>query len=229
VSVEEEREDLGDGIEFRTFHFELRAMDGASPRIEGYAAVYNSNSEEMGFYDKFVERITTGAFDGVLGNDVRGLVNHDPNFVLGRTKSGTLRLSADSKGLHSEITPPDTQWARDLMVSMKRGDIDQMSFGFTVAKGGEHVEQDGAVRVIDKIGRLFDVSVVTFPAYPATSVQARNYMESLARVRQAPEPQRGPLVLSTPRFTAVSHAQLTRRLHAAADFDLHALRPRKEP
>ncbi len=218
------------GIRFSTFRFEMRAVDGPAPRIDGYAALYNSDSEEMGFFDRFIERISPGAFDGVLTNDVRGLVNHDPNYVLGRTKSGTLRLSADSKGLHTEITPPDTQWARDLMVSMKRGDIDQMSFGFTVAKGGEHDEADGAVRVIDKVSRLFDVSVVTFPAYPATSVQARLYMESLARVRQAPdESQRGPLVLSTPRFTAVSHAQLTRRLHAAQDFELHALRPRKEP
>jgi len=194
-----------------TFPMEVRVLDNeGAPRIDGYAAVYNSNSEEMGFYEKFVERITTGAFDGVLGDDVRGLVNHDPNFVLGRTKSGTLRLSADSKGLHSEITPPDTQWARDLMVSMKRGDIDQMSFGFTVAKGGEHVEDDGKVRVIDKVSRLFDVSVVTFPAYPATSVQAREIVVT----------QRG----RRPMFAAVSMGQLDRRIRRA-----RALSLRKEP
>lgn len=171
---------MSDTREYRTFHVDLRAMEGASPKIDGYAAVYNSNSEEMGFYDKFVERITPGAFDGVLGNDVRLLVNHDPNFVLARTKSGTLQLSADAKGLRAQGTPPDTQWARDLMVSMKRGDIDQMSFGFTVAD--EHVEKDGAVRVIDRIGRLFDVSVVTFPAYPATTVQARARKGSVRQI-----------------------------------------------
>jgi hypothetical protein len=217
-----------DDIEFRTSRLELRDVMTAGPQIDGYAAIYNSTSEEMGLFDRFRERITPGAFDGVLTGDTRALINHDPNYVLGRTKSGTLKLFADQKGLRSVITPPDTQWARDLMISMKRGDIDQMSFGFKIAKGGARYEMNDGVRlqIIDKVSDLFDVSVVTFPAYPASTVSARAYMESLAR--QSPAPQRSALVAHQPRVTAVSLARLNRRLNMAADFDLRQLKPRKE-
>src|SRR6266849_10066241 len=106
---------------------EVRDTDTAeSPLIGGHGAVFSTLSEDLG---GFRERIQPGAFKRTLrqGADVRALLNHDPNFVLGRNKSKTLSLSEDDQGLAYNVTPPDTQWARDLVVSMKRGDINQSS------------------------------------------------------------------------------------------------------
>ena len=159
---------------------EVRAADGDSaPKILGYAAVFNSPSEtieEYGF--KFTEIIRKGAFAKTLREaDVRALVNHDPNYVLGRNTSGTLTLSEDQHGLTVDVDPPDTQWARDLQESMKRGDVNQMSFAFQVVKERYTEEQiEGRTRVLRELleVKLFDVSVVTYPAYPATSAVVRN-------------------------------------------------------
>src|SRR4051812_3492156 len=102
------------------------AGDGNAPVIEGYAALFNSPSQDLG---GFVETIAPGAFrDAIPKSDIRALFNHDANFVLGRMKAGTLDVEEDRKGLKIRNTPPDTQWARDLVTSMKRGDVDQMSF-----------------------------------------------------------------------------------------------------
>ncbi len=165
-------------IERRTVQLqELRLMeaDGQAPRILGHAAVFNSLSEEIwGFH----ERIEPGFFRDVLGNDVRALWNHNDDMVLGRSKSGTLRIQEDDRGLAVEIEPPDTSWARDAMVTMGRGDVDQMSFAFQVRSEGERWSQEGnglLVRTLLPGGceRLYDVSPVTFPAYPETSVAVR--------------------------------------------------------
>lgn len=157
---------------------ELRVVDGAKgPRIEGYAALFNTRSEDLG---GFVEVIAPGAFaDAIDRSDIRALFNHDPSFVLGRVKSGTLKVSEDRTGLWIENTPPDTQWARDLVTSMRRGDIDQMSFGFTVGKDGARWTPEGNVmiRTVDKIQELFDVSPVTYPAYADTSVAVRSLQD----------------------------------------------------
>jgi HK97 family phage prohead protease len=164
-------------IERRVFSAEVRA-DGDGSEIVGYAAVFDSESEDLG---GFVEVIEPGAFRDVLGDDVRALFNHDANFVLGRNRADTLALAETKRGLESRIKPPATQWADDLMVSMRRGDVDQMSFGFTVAEDVWEKRADGIVqRTISKFARLFDVSVVTFPAYPQTSVQARSAARSVA-------------------------------------------------
>lgn len=143
--------------------------DGAEV-IAGYAATFNALSEELW---GFREQIAPGAFDDVLQDDVRALFNHDPNFVLGRTTSKTLVISVDQTGLRNEITPPDTQWARDLMTSMKRGDITQQSFAFTVKNDSWewNKETDLVTRTILKLERLYDVSIVTYPAYPQTTAQ----------------------------------------------------------
>src|SRR5689334_6799914 len=103
---------------------ELRvASDSNTKKLCGYASVFNSASQDLG---GFTEIIKPGAFrDAIPRSDIRSLFNHDPNFVLGRMKAGTLQVSEDQKGLYSETTPPDCQWARDLMVSIDRGDIDQ--------------------------------------------------------------------------------------------------------
>lgn len=154
---------------------EIRAKaETEPPTLVGYAAKYDSWSEDLG---GFKERIQPGAFDKALKeeHDVRALVNHDSNLVLGRTKAGTLRLKADDVGLRMEVDLPDTQAARDLATSVQRGDIDQMSFGFMVGAGGSlwDLEADPVERTITEVDRLLDVSVVTFPAYPQTEVALR--------------------------------------------------------
>jgi len=159
---------------------EIRAIadDNGKVKITGYAALFNSLSEDLG---GFREKILPGAFDAVLKDDVRALWNHDESIVLGRTKSGTLRLFTDDVGLGYEITPPDTQAARDLLVSIGRGDIDGSSFGFLVGKGNDSFSTDNGktVRTIRSFSKLYDVSPVTYPAYTATStdIEVRSYKE----------------------------------------------------
>jgi len=146
---------------------EARAVDDEAPVIRGYAAVFNKWAD-LGW---FRERINPGAFAKTITEaDVRALWNHDSNWVLGRNKAGTLDLSEDQKGLAVTITPPDTQWARDLMTSMTRGDVNQMSFAFTAIK--EEWNQEKMERTLSEV-RLYDVSVVTYPAYPQTSAAVR--------------------------------------------------------
>ena len=158
---------------------ELRVVDSLSdestePAIDGYASVFDSWSEELGGNQPFRERVVKGAFEETIQNDdIRALFNHDPNYVLGRNKAGTLTLEEDDKGLHVRITPPDTQWAKDLLVSIKRGDITQMSFGFTVILDRWNYEDNTDVRELLKV-KLYDVSPVTFPAYTQTECGIRS-------------------------------------------------------
>jgi len=148
---------------------ECRAAGDGSPQIVGYAALFNSLSEDLG---GFREQIAPGAFSTVKTDDVRALFNHKPDYVLGRNTAGTLNITEDAKGLRVEILPPDTAWATDLMASMKRGDINQMSFGFfTRADTWDSVNGETIRTLIDV--ELFDVSVVTFPAYSETTVDVR--------------------------------------------------------
>lgn len=145
----------------------------ARPIIRGYAAVYDSLSSPIG--GRFVERIAPGAFAAVLKRypDVRALVDHDPSKILGRTKAGTLRLTSDAHGLAVEIHPPETTVAETIIEALRRGDVDQMSFGFAAIKDEwAEVKYDGATwpcRTLLDLD-LFDVSIVTFPAYESTSV-----------------------------------------------------------
>lgn len=155
------------GIEIR--------QDGDKPVvIRGYAARFNSLSNPLG---GFVEKIARGAFAKAIGrDDVRALFNHDSNLILGRNKSGTLVLSEDENGLYCEITPPDTTVGRDLVESIKRGDIDGMSFAFSPVDDSWGKTDDGVpLRTLREVA-LYDVSPVTFPAYPETSVSARSAM-----------------------------------------------------
>ena len=172
-------------IERRHFNSEIRIEEREGdqlPRITGYAAVFDKLSENLG---GFREKIAPGAFDNILGDDVRALFNHDANHVLGRTKSGTLAIGIDANGLTYSIDPPDTQSARDLMASMKRGDIDQSSFGFTVDDDDWVEDDDGrTIRTIKKVSRLYDVSPVTYPAYPDTSAATR----SLDKFKESQKP-----------------------------------------
>jgi len=144
------------------------------PVIFGHAAVFNSLSENLG---GFRERIRTGAFrEAIDQDDIRALFNHNPDYILGRNRSGTLKLSEDERGLAIEIDPPDTNVARDLIASMKRGDVTQMSFGFSVKPDGQEWAEDDdgmIIRTLTNV-RLFDVSPVTYPAYPETDVAVRS-------------------------------------------------------
>ncbi len=162
---------------------ELRmGIEEDTPYIEGHAAVFDSWSETLGGIFPFKEKVKRGAFMESLENDdIRALFNHDPNYVLGRNKSGTLRLVEDEQGLRVKINPPDTQWAKDLRTSIERGDINQMSFGFTVEEDSWAYENGVDVRELRKV-KLFDVSPVTFPAYSATDVGVRG-MESYTEHR----------------------------------------------
>jgi HK97 family phage prohead protease len=148
--------------------------EGAIMRLAGYAARFNSYSQDLG---GFREKILPGAFKKSLASaDVRCLMNHDPNLVLGRMSSRTLRVMEDSEGLRFEVILPNTQQARDLYETVKRGDINQCSFAFTVDEDGDEWSEDVDERGNRFIARtlravnVFDVSAVTFPAYTDTTV-----------------------------------------------------------
>jgi HK97 family phage prohead protease len=152
---------------------ELRVAKDGKRTIEGHAAVFNKNSAPMW---GFVEQVAKGAFTrSIKEDDVRALFNHDPNLILGRNTAGTLRLAEDDEGLAVEIDPPDTQVARDLLVSLERGDISQMSFGFYTRKDEWTYDEAGGLATRTLLDcQLFDVSPVTFPAYPDTDVAVRS-------------------------------------------------------
>lgn len=158
--------------------------DGKEPVLRGHAAVFNSLSEDLG---GFREMIAPGAFaSAIQEDDVRALFNHDSNIVLGRNRAKptpTLELREDATGLAVAIKMPPTQAARDLAISIKRGDVSQMSFGFSVRDKGSTWAKvgDQVVRTLTSV-RLFDVSPVTFPAYPQTDVAARSYKDWLEGV-----------------------------------------------
>lgn len=156
---------MADTIERRAIS-ELRA---AGRRLTGYAARFHSEARIA----DFVEVIRPGAFTQTLKDnaDILALVDHDTTRVLGRTKSGTLRLTEDARGLEFEINMPDTQIGRDVLALAERGDLGGMSFGFRVPKGGEAWE--GRKRTLTRVD-LAEISVVqAWPAYDATTVQAR--------------------------------------------------------
>ena len=151
---------------------ELRG-EAKAPVLRGHAAVFNQLSQDLG---GFCEQIAPGAFAGALKDDVRLLINHD-GLPLARTASNTLRLAEDGRGLliEAELDAEDPDVLR-LLPKMKRGDVNQMSFGFSVKPGGQDWAKDDEGRGVRtlKAVRLFDVSVVTFPAYAATDVAVRS-------------------------------------------------------
>jgi len=140
--------------------------------IEGYFAVFNSETE---LWPGAFEEIDPGAFDKTLSNDIRALINHDTSLVLGRNKAGTLELKVDSRGLWGriKINPNDTD-AVNLYERVKRGDVDQCSFGFNIISEETDYRDDGTIKWTIKEVDLHEVSVCTFPAYEETGVQARH-------------------------------------------------------
>jgi len=188
----------------------------AAPLVRGYAALFDTPSEDLG---GFVEQIARGAFAGVDLGGVVALFNHDPNLILARSggaegREGTLRLGTDERGLWYEFTPPDSPNGQNFVEALRRGDIVQSSFGFTIeSEGGEdwvYLDEEEAAggvrarRTITKIARLYDVSPVTYPAYPDTTVALR----SLEAARQKRAQGATPAPSSTP--PALSAAQRAR-------------------
>jgi HK97 family phage prohead protease len=154
-------------MEKRIFNIETRvdSTEDGKDLVVGHASVYDSRSNNLGGFYEFIER---GAFTDELitNSDVRALINHDPNLILARNTSGTLNLTADERGLKYEFEMPETSYGKDLAISMKRGDITQSSFAFTVAEDDWSTDDEGNnIRTIKKIDRLYDVSPVTYPAY----------------------------------------------------------------
>ena len=176
---EKEKKAISLNIEKRDFDFHVDNSDKSNGehRLVGHAAVFNEYTE----INWFEEKVLRGAFSKSIKNDdIRALFNHDPNYILGRYKSGrannTLSLSEDAEGLGIDIIMPDTQFARDLTVLIQRGDISQMSFSFHTieerwepAKNGEKTKRD-LIAV-----RVFDVSPVTYPCYQNTDVAVRSF------------------------------------------------------
>lgn len=157
---------------------EVRAQENEPTKIVGYASVFNDITDL--FYYK--ERVAPGAFSQTLKDnpDVLALWDHETSMPIGRVAAGTLVLSEDDKGLRSEITPPDTTMGRDALELVRTGHVSGMSFGFRVLQD-EWTKYDGKdLRTIKEV-ELFEVSVVTFPAYESTSAQARKLAPSLSK------------------------------------------------
>ena len=157
--------------------------DGEALLIEGYFAVFNSN---YNIADGLSESIEPGAFTDTISGDVRALINHDTSFVLGRTKANTLTLKQDARGLWGQIViNPDDSDAMNLYARVKRGDVDQCSFGFDILEEETVFGDDGSsVHWKIKKVRLYEVSVCTFPAYEETSVKARQKDAATAKAKK---------------------------------------------
>lgn len=193
-------------IERRTLgSIELRAEgDGEEAakkkKLTGYAALFGMMSEELW---GFKEVIMPGAFDRALreGHDVRALVNHDPNQILGRTASKTLDLAVDSRGLKVEIMPPDTTVGRDTVESVERGDLSQMSFAFRTLTDDWRMQDGELVRELIDL-ELLDVSVVAYPAYRETEVQVSQRALDRAKAERREEAAPAePVVEAAPTAT----------------------------
>jgi HK97 family phage prohead protease len=155
----------------------VRQLDDGGRQYSGYAIRFGQPSENLGGFVEYVD-----ADCEIGGDDVRHLINHDANLVLGRTTSGTTRLERDDQGVRVLTDLPDTSYARDLEVSIERGDVSQMSFGFRVVPRSDGTPGDSwdfntkpATRHLRAIEK-FDVSTVTFPAYPSTTAEVRSLL-----------------------------------------------------
>lgn len=151
---------------------EVGAGSAEGPGITGHAAVFNALSVDLG---GFREKIAPGAFTRTIASDdIHAVWNHDERIVLGRNRRDTLALAEDEVGLAVEIDPPDTQYVRDVVIEpIRRGDVDQMSFMFQTIEDAWNVIDGENVRTLLEV-KLFEVSPVTFPAYPQTDVSARS-------------------------------------------------------
>jgi HK97 family phage prohead protease len=162
--------------ELVTETIEFREGENGTKSISGYAVKWEMKSETMGYWMRFKEQFKKGAFtDSLTNDDQRALWSHDTSQVLGRTKNGTLKLFEDDIGLRFELDLPNTTRGKDAFETIKRGDIDGVSFGFQMQKQEwDESDKDNVLRSVIK-ARLFEISPVAFPAYPDSQVSARDY------------------------------------------------------
>jgi len=162
--------------EIVTQKIEIREDDNGNRTLTGYAVKWEKKSLVMGYYRKFREQFKNGAFtESLRSDDQRFLWSHDTSKVLGRTKNTTLRLSEDAVGLRFELDLPNTTLGNDTYESIKRGDVDGVSFGFNmISEEIEEPDDDLMLRTVTK-AKLLEVSAVAFPAYPDSEVSARGY------------------------------------------------------
>lgn len=153
---------------------ELRQSESGGKTLVGYAAVFNAPAP---IGDWFVEEIAPGAFSETIKGDVRCLFDHKSANVLGRTKSGTLRLSEDAKGLRFEVDLPDTHLGSDVAKLVERGDVSGMSFDFRALKQTWDEEANPPHRLLERV-EITEISIVAFPAYPDTEVALRSLREA---------------------------------------------------
>lgn len=177
----------GEDVETRTMEVRAANDDNGLMVLEGYAARFNETTD-LGY---FKEQIQRGAFDGRLEDDVRYLLNHK-GMPMARTANGTLTLEAREEGLWTRAVLNDTQQSRDVYAAVKRGDISSMSFAFTVAEDTHDPVMN--LRTVTRVGKIYDVSPVSFPAYPTTTIQARAQALGVPAKNQtttptAPEPR----------------------------------------
>ena len=167
--------------------FEIRSSDikAEDKKLTGYVVNWNSPSELI--WGDFVEQFAPNAFSESLasGQDVRALFEHDYTKLLGRTSSGTLKLEEDNIGLRFELTPPDTSLGRDLLVSVERGDISGMSFGFRAKSEEWKFDVEPCQRIV-KSAELVEITVTSIPAYPESNVQIAKRSMEQAKIKQKP-------------------------------------------
>lgn len=159
-----------------TQEIQIRENEDGKRTISGYAVKWEKKSHVLGYFRKFREQFQKGAFaDSLQKDDQRFLWSHDASKVLGRTKNNTLRLQEDDTGLRFELDLPNTTLGEDTYKSIKRGDVDGVSFGFQmISHDLEEPDDDLPLRTVTK-ARLLEVSAVAFPAYPDSQVSARGY------------------------------------------------------
>lgn len=174
--------------------------EGGKPKIRGYAAMFDCYSEDLG---GFVTRLDRGCFDKVISTaDCRMLVNHDPNLLFGRTKSGTLKLSVDSKGLYFECDAPDTALMAHYAAEIERGDMDGCSFTCLIDIDQWDFSGEMPVRTLMSLSELLDVGPVTYPAFRQTSATVSHSLEAarlaaqMSRGKCSPEMMRLSLALA---------------------------------
>ncbi|HDR0997112.1 HK97 family phage prohead protease [Pasteurella multocida] len=168
--------------------FEIRSseLSAENEKLIGYVVKWNSPSELM--WGEFVEQFAQGAFSETLssGADVRALFEHDHTKLLGRTQANTLKLEEDSIGLRFELTPPETSLGKDLLVSVKRGDITGMSFGFRAKAENWNFDLTPCQRIVTN-AELVEITVTSIPAYPESNVQIAQRSMAQAKARLQPK------------------------------------------
>lgn len=185
---------LNEQRELRESSIEIRENDDGNRTLTGYAVKWEMKSHPLGYFQRFKEQFKKGAFaESLTKEDQRYLWSHDTSKILGRTKNGTLRLYEDDIGLRFELDLPNTTLGNDAYESIKRGDVDGVSFGFRMKKEEwDETDPDNVVRTISQAD-LFEVSAVGFPAYPDSQVAARSndpYQQHLEEKQQKQIEQR---------------------------------------